>query len=289
MVGGNCVKKTDKVQQGEVYTEFLYLDFLFTDYFQIAAGLQLIPIGITNIYHEPTTFFTVERPYTESLIIPSTWRDIGIMIHGKLFKDLLLYKVGVFNGMDATEFSDSSWIREGRQKGSKVKAQNLSYVASLELYPIEGLTIGTSYYIGGSGNNDVEKVDVWSRLDWNTLLPGSDDTTKALRSHLEKEFKNSRKINPLIHLAEGHIKYERSGMYFQALLARGWIKEEEVRSLNTLTGKNIGSTVEGGYFNIGYDISQIFGWKKKFVVFYQNEYINSQKKTLRDSGRIFIE
>ncbi|GIX42167.1 MAG: hypothetical protein KatS3mg129_1900 [Leptospiraceae bacterium] len=286
---GQCEKETETIQQGEVYVEFAYIDFLFSDAFQIAAGLQLIPVGITNIYHEPTTFFSVERPYTESVIIPSTWRDIGIMAHGKLFNDLILYKVGVFNGMDATAFSDNEWIRGGRQKGSKVKAQDLAYVAAIDIYPLEGLTIGGSYYIGGSGNKDVEKVDVLSRIDWSVVLPGSDATTVALRNHVEKEFENSRKINPLIHLAEGHIKYEKDGIYFQSLIARGWIKEDDVRALNALTGKNIGSTVEGAYATIGYDIAPLFGWNKKFVVFYKNEYVNTQKKTLRDSSRIFFE
>ena len=285
----NCKKKTEKIQQGEVYTEFAYVDFLFSDAFQIAAGLQLIPVGITNIYHEPTTFFTVERPYTESVIIPSTWRDIGIMAHGKLFNDLLLYKIGVFNGLDATSFSEEQWIRGGRQKGSKVKAQDLAYVAAVDVYPIEGLTIGGSYYIGGSGHKDVEKVDVLSRIDWNFVIPGSDDVSKNLRSYVEKSYKNSRKINPLIHLAEGHIKFEKDAFYFQSLLARGWIKEDEVRALNSLTNKNIGSTVEGAYFNVGYDVAKIFRWNKKLVLFYQNEYINTQKRTLRDGAKIYFE
>jgi hypothetical protein len=286
---GNCVKKTEKIQQGEVYVEFAYLDFLFSESFQIATGLLLMPVGITNYYHEPTTFFTVERPYTESLIIPSTWRDIGIMAHGKLFNELAVYKIGVFNGMDATGFSDNEWIRGGRQKGSKVKSQDLAYALSLDFFPIEGLMIGGSYYIGGSGHKEVEKVDVLSNIDWDKAVPGSDDTTKALRTHLEKEFKNSRKINPLIHLAEGHIKYEKNGIYFQSLIARGWIKEDDVRSLNVLTGKNIGSTVEGAYATIGYDIAPLFKWNKKFVIFYQNEYVNTQKRTLKNNGQLYLE
>lgn len=287
---GQCVQKTETIQQGEVYLEFSYIDFLFTDYFQLSAGLILLPIGITNYYHEPTTFFTVERPYTETMIIPSTWRDIGIMAHGKFLKDFVLYRIGIVNGMEGSSFSESDWIRGGRQKGSKVNSQDLGYFASLEFFPLEGFTIGTSYYLGGSGQKEIPKVDLFSRLDFNVLIPGSDDLTKNLRNHIQKEYDNSRLINPKVQIAEGHIKYESNGIYLQGLLARGWIKEEEVRALNAKTSKNIGSTVEGGYINIGYDLASLFGLKdKKIIIYYQNEYINTQKKTLKNNGQLYIE
>ncbi|MFN3605141.1 MAG: hypothetical protein ACK4UJ_10565, partial [Leptonema sp. (in: bacteria)] len=244
----------------------------------------------TNYYHEPTTFFTVERPYTETQIIPSTWRDIGIMFHGKFFNDLILYKTGVVNGMVGSSFSERDWIRGGRQKGSKVTSQDLAYFASVEVFPIEGVLLGASYYFGGSGQKEITKVDLLSRLDFTALVPGSDDTSKALRTHLQKEFDNSRMINPKVQIAEGHIKYEIQGVTLQGLLARGWIKENEVRALNAKTSKNIGSTVEGAYINIGYDLASLLGLKnKKLVLFYQNEYLNTQKRTLRNNGQIFIE
>ena len=39
---------------------------------------MLIPMGITNEYHEPTLFNGVERPSIASVIIPTTWREIGV-------------------------------------------------------------------------------------------------------------------------------------------------------------------------------------------------------------------
>lgn len=290
VASGTCVKKTDTIQQGEVNMEFAYIDFLFSESFQFAVGLLLLPIGITNYYHEPTTFFTVERPYTESLIIPTTWRDIGFMLHGKGLKDIIMYKVGMTNGMKGSSFSENSWIREGRQKGSKVKSQDLAYFASFDIVPKEGLILGASYYLGGSGQREITKVDIFSRFDFSVLLPGTDDTTKALRDYIQKTYSNSRIVNPKIKLAEGHIKYEFQGLTLQGVLARGWMQEEEVRALNAKTSKNIGSTVEGGYILIAYDLASILRLRnKKLVLFYQNEYVNTQKRTLRSNGQRDLE
>ncbi len=289
VISGVCKKETTTVKQSEVYLEFGYVDFLIRDYFKIAAGLLLNPVGITNYYHEPTTFFQVERPYTESRIIPSTWRDLGIMFHGNLFKDLVLYKIGIYNGLEGQSFSDSEWIRSGRQQGSKVKFQNFAYAASIEIYPVEGLTLGTSYYIGGAGQRDIQKVDILSRLDFSALIPGTDSTSQALRTHIQKEFEESRKINPKVSIGSGHFKYEKHNLYLQGLIARGWIQEDEVRALNAKTGKNIGSTVEGAYLTIGYDIASLWKGNKKLVLFYKNEYVNTQKRTLKNNGRIEIE
>ena len=44
---------------------------------------MLIPMGIVNEYHEPTTFNGVERPSIDGKIIPSTWREIGLGLYGK--------------------------------------------------------------------------------------------------------------------------------------------------------------------------------------------------------------
>ncbi|MCB1169409.1 MAG: hypothetical protein KDK25_03700, partial [Leptospiraceae bacterium] len=135
---------TKSVNESEVFVEFAYLDFKFAPWFQVAAGLQLVPMGITNYMHEPTTFYTVERPQTESNLIPSTWRDIGILIHGEPLQGLLRYKVGVLTGMRGSKFSSSSWIRGGRTKGSEVRSEDLAYVAALDVFPLEGLMVGGS-------------------------------------------------------------------------------------------------------------------------------------------------
>jgi len=46
----------------EVYIEQAWLNYALTDNTNLRAGLLLVPMGIVNEYHEPTTFNGVERP-----------------------------------------------------------------------------------------------------------------------------------------------------------------------------------------------------------------------------------
>src|SRR5688572_25724954 len=66
----------------EIYLEFAYLDYRFTDAIGARAGLLLAPMGLVNELHEPPVFLGTARPLTESLIIPTTWRENGIGVSG---------------------------------------------------------------------------------------------------------------------------------------------------------------------------------------------------------------
>jgi hypothetical protein len=62
----------------EVYVEQAFLQYSLTDNINLRAGLMLVPMGIVNEYHEPTTFNGVERPSMDKSIVPTTWREIGL-------------------------------------------------------------------------------------------------------------------------------------------------------------------------------------------------------------------
>ena len=62
----------------EVFLEFAYLDYRFSDAIGARAGLLLAPLGLINELHEPPVFLGTSRPLTESVIIPTTWRENGI-------------------------------------------------------------------------------------------------------------------------------------------------------------------------------------------------------------------
>ena len=49
----------------------------------LEAGLILVPMGATNLRHEPPVFNGVSRPETEELVIPSTWRELGVGLSGQ--------------------------------------------------------------------------------------------------------------------------------------------------------------------------------------------------------------
>ena len=55
----------------EVYIEQAWLNYALNDNTNLRAGLLLVPMGIVNEYHEPTTFNGVERPTLDSKIVPT--------------------------------------------------------------------------------------------------------------------------------------------------------------------------------------------------------------------------
>lgn len=45
----------------EIYLEQAFLQYDHSDEFQVNVGVLLVPMGITNLYHEPTTFLATQR------------------------------------------------------------------------------------------------------------------------------------------------------------------------------------------------------------------------------------
>lgn len=59
----NAVVASDK--GGEAEVEFAYVDYMHSRNFNARAGLVLIPMGLVNLLHEPTTFLGAIRPDVE--------------------------------------------------------------------------------------------------------------------------------------------------------------------------------------------------------------------------------
>ena len=72
-------------ENGEVSLEFAYLDRLLEEQYNLRMGLLLLPVGFLNELHEPTTFLSAQRPDTERLLLPSTWRENGAGLFGEPF------------------------------------------------------------------------------------------------------------------------------------------------------------------------------------------------------------
>ncbi len=62
----------------EVSMEQAFLKFNLNAHQYIIGGLFTPRIGILNENHLPVNFNGVERPIVETLIIPATWRELGI-------------------------------------------------------------------------------------------------------------------------------------------------------------------------------------------------------------------
>ena len=135
---------------GELELEQAYIDFLMARPFNLRAGMVLAPVGIINERHEPPVFHGVERPFVDTVIVPTTWFDAGVGIHGEVGRGFR-YRVYAMGSLDATGFSAESGIRDGRQKGSTSNARNLAGAGRLEYVGTPGLVLGTSLWGGDTG------------------------------------------------------------------------------------------------------------------------------------------
>ena len=152
----------------EVYIEQAFLQYSLTDNLNVRAGLMLVPMGIINEYHEPTTFNGVERPSMDKAIVPTTWREIGLGISGKYNEASLRYQAYMFNGFTSNNggklLGGSNGLRNGRQKGAESTMNNINFAGKLDYYGLPGLRLGLSGYFGRTQSEkaieDVAGADV---------------------------------------------------------------------------------------------------------------------------------
>jgi hypothetical protein len=143
---------------GELAIEQAFLKFQLNRNSYLAAGLFLPRIGILNENHLPNTFNGNERTRVERLVIPSTWRELGVGYYVRLNQLPVDISVAIVNGLDCAEFSHGSLIRGGRAEGSEAPANNLATTAAVK-YSRGNLTLQVSGYVGGTVSISSEEAD----------------------------------------------------------------------------------------------------------------------------------
>lgn len=239
---------------GSVSVEFAALDFMWRPELNARAGLLLLPVGFLNLTHEPPFFYGVNRPDVERSLIPSTWRENGAGIFGRLGEDVE-YAAYAVNGMNARGFGEGG-IRDGRQNGSEALAEDLAFVGRLDWTPLAGLLLGASAYAGNSGQD--QRVD---------LAAGG--TTKLASV-------------PTV-LWEAHGQYEAHGLHLRGLFTMTHIGDAGslTRDLQAedpgFTGA-VASGLLGGYGEVAYDVLPlIFPGTDRFLApFYRYEWYDTQ-------------
>ena len=138
---------------GEIEVEQAYLDYRFNDAVNVKGGLFLIPLGILNLTHEPPTYYGVERNEVETRIIPTTWRELGLGMHGLLGTTGFNYDVGLTTGFNAGKLDEpDTGIRSAHQEGAQADAHDLSLYGALN-YQRPGLRVGGGVFTGNTGQN----------------------------------------------------------------------------------------------------------------------------------------
>jgi len=219
---------------GQVAVEQAFVEWdLVGQALTLRAGVMLVPMGIINEIHEPPTFHGVERPNVERNIIPSTWREGGIGLVGRL-GDSFRYKAYLVGGLDASGFSTGSGIRGGRQSVAEARADGLAFTGAISYQPLVGLDLGLSGYIGDAGANAGARFDsAGEPLELSVLTGG----------------------------VAAHAQYKGHGLETKALFASFFIADTEaLRSAKNADGSDAGNDAPartvGGYVEVAYNVLQ---------------------------------
>jgi len=137
-------------EAGELELEQAYIDFLLSRRFNIRAGMVLMPVGIINERHEPPIYYGVERPFVDTVVVPTTWFDTGAGVHGELGRGWR-YRAFVTPPLNAREFSAEGGLSGGRQKGSDANIGRPATTGRVEYVGVPGLAAGASFWTGRSG------------------------------------------------------------------------------------------------------------------------------------------
>ncbi len=172
LLGYNFNEKTQFISEieyehvKEVYVEQAFLQYKLNNAINFRGGLMLVPMGIINEYHEPTTFNGVERPLIDNTITPTTWREIGFGISGTILSASLKYQAYVMNGFNgydgSAKLSGAKGMRSGRQKGAESFVSSPNFAGKIEYFGIRGLNLGVSAYLGKTQSklyNGIDKDD----------------------------------------------------------------------------------------------------------------------------------
>jgi Phosphate-selective porin O and P len=238
--------------RGEVAIEQAYIEHRLHENFSLRGGLFLVPMGFLNERHEPFAFYGVERNFVETAIIPTTWREGGLMGISN-FDNGITVKGGIATGWDLGKWDSKS--TEGKQsplgsihqEGSLAKARDLNLFGAVEWRGYPGLMLGSGVFSGKTGHRG-----------------------------LTNGFGLALQANPKVTLWDVRARYNMGRLDLSALYTKGTISQ--TGALNVAFAGDVSpipSSFQGAYLQAAYNI-----WSngdQKLVPFARIEKFNTGK------------
>jgi hypothetical protein len=218
---------------GEFEVEQFFVDHRLTPSTTLRGGLFLMPFGLLNEHHEPTTFYGVQRNFVETLIIPSTWREGGIELntHGQ---SGLAFSAGLTTGFDLSKWeyapqfplyrtaldlenTGSAPLQATHQELALANGAHPSGHVALNYTGIPGLRLGGAIFVG-----DAVKV------------PAAPNAPSG--------------GEPRVTLWEGHARWQPAGFDLSGVYARGAISHTAAANAANVYSPNPIPSAFYGYF-----------------------------------------
>jgi hypothetical protein len=211
---------------GELELEQAYVDFLLSRGFNVRAGMLLMPVGILNERHEPPVYYGVERTFVDTVIIPTTWFEVGAGVHGEVGRGWR-YRLYVAAPLNALAFTADEGLRDAAQHGNEANIGRAALTGRGEYVGLRGLTTGVSFWTGSSG------FELRPRLD----VP--------------------------VHVVEADARYTHRKLELRAQIASVGIANagalNDVVARTSGVNPNVARTLRGGYVEAGYRVLE--GWR----------------------------
>ena len=232
----------------ESYLEFAYIDYdpaQFDGKLGFRAGLLLLPLGIINEMHEPTTYHGVFRPWVENKLIPTTSRENGVGIYGSLMDGMVDYKwyyVTSWQQPGATK--TGAGMRDFRGKGGSTVSNEFANVGKLVFHLNESTDVGFSIFDGEINPASAAKVN------------DSNASVRMLTSYIQGEYHN----------------FEYTALYHENRFSS--VSRLNNQLTTTSTHNKFGKKQVGYYYDIARDIGSFFNSDWYIAPFYRYEYLN---------------
>ena len=242
----------------EVYVEQAFLSHIIKNNLTVNAGLMLIPMGIQNLYHEPPTFNGVERTNVDKYIVPTTWREMGVSVNGRMMDNTLSYELMLVNGFNGYDgegiFSGSSGLRSGRQKAAKSYMTSPDFASRFSYLGIPNLNLGLSTYLGESESSAYNGLDL---SDENAVMSADSTIIGINMIGIDGRYQ------------QGALQLR--GQYVVADLSN-------TNQYNIFTGKDLGSKMMGYYAEAGYNLLSKKETNDELIAFVRYENYNTHKE-----------
>lgn len=247
----------------ELWVEQAFLQHSLHKYAQFRAGLLLVPMGIINEYHEPSTFNGVERPIIDNKLSLSTWREIGFGLTGTIVPYSLKYQAYVVNGLNGYDskavFTGDKGLREGRQKGSKAYTTSPSVTGKVEYFGFPNLNIGLSGYVGTSQSKLYASVN-------------KDSVAQVAKA-------DSSTVDIVMWGAD--VRYKKQGVKIRGqVYYTNVYNTAQYNVFNTKDGNlhDLGKAMLGYYAEIGYNVLTNSTCSRELIPFVRYEFYNMHHK-----------
>jgi len=138
-----------RLAAGNIEAEQAWIRFFSTESFRVKLGLYLVPFGKYNVSGRPFETFLIHTPLNVAHAFPTNWRDIGILIEGRIgsFK----YEAFAGNGL-----SEGMNLNSGQQFVDNNKNKGIG--GRLSWFPSQNFEVAYSYYRGKADSENQRNI-----------------------------------------------------------------------------------------------------------------------------------